>query len=118
MLDPEILSLVLTCNAYLIEGDKLSIQSHQVSNLWHFAQHEGDESGVTFALFASKGSLGKQHAGFNRVLDLKKKTKFDRLTHSEITLSLQKHQRESEILSRSGNAPEKTSRAQLLPLYN
>lgn len=64
-------------DAYLIEGHELSIQSHQVSNLWHFAQHEGDESGVTFALLASEGSLSKQHAGFNRVLDLKKKMKFD-----------------------------------------
>lgn len=70
------------CNLYLIEGDKLSIQSHQVSGLWHLIQHERDKSGMAFALFASKGGLSKQYAGFNGVLNWKREEKSGQWLHS------------------------------------
>ena len=35
---------------YLVEGDKLRVQAHQVPNLWHLIQHQGNKSSMCFPL--------------------------------------------------------------------
>lgn len=57
----------------LIQRDKFGVQPHQVARLRHLVQHEGDEGGVALALLASQGGLRQQHAGFDRVLDCRKR---------------------------------------------
>lgn len=57
----------------LVQRDELGIQPHQVTRLRHLAQHQGDERGVTLALLASQRGLRQQHAGFDGVLDCRKR---------------------------------------------
>lgn len=57
----------------LIQRDKFGVQPHQVARLRHLVQHEGDEGGMALALLASQGGLCQQHAGFDRVLDCRKR---------------------------------------------
>ena len=57
--------------AYLIKGDKLSIQAHQVPNLWHLIQHQWNEGGMCFPLLPCQWGFSHQDTCLNRVLDWK-----------------------------------------------
>lgn len=48
---------------HLVERNKLGVQAHQVSGLWHLADHERDEGGVALPLLPSQRGLCQQHAG-------------------------------------------------------
>lgn len=56
---------------YLIKSDKLSIQAHQVSDLWHLIQHQWNKGRVCFPLLPCQRGFCQQYVGLNGVLDWK-----------------------------------------------
>lgn len=59
----------------LVKRDKLCVQSHEVTGLWHLAHHERYEGSVTLPLFACQRGLRQQNAGLDGILNYMSKNR-------------------------------------------